>query len=76
MFWSSVVLTGDPTCNVVVLCDLPFWSSVVLTGDPTLTALQPYSAAFWSSVVLTGDPTTRRRSSSARTVLEQCRPDW
>ena len=39
LFWSSVVLTGDPTVSTVQIDFSPFWSSVVLTGDPTRDAV-------------------------------------
>ena len=35
MFWSSVVLTGNPTTEGIIMEVKQFWSSVVLTGNPT-----------------------------------------
>ena len=57
-FWSSVVLTGDPTAQNLACIGGEFWSSVVLTGDPTKGSSSQTIEVFWSSVVLTGDPTT------------------
>ena len=54
-FWSSVVLTGDPTCVNLRRGQHEFWSSVVLTGDPTAILPLLFRELFWSSVVLTGD---------------------
>ena len=34
-FWSSVVLTGNPTQDAGERPQGRFWSSVVLTGNPT-----------------------------------------
>ena len=34
-FWSSVVLTGNPTSRPERRQMWQFWSSVVLTGNPT-----------------------------------------
>ena len=76
LFWSSVVLTGDPTTKWTEWHQLMFWSSVVLTGDPTPYGKGIYVAGFWSSVVLTGDPTQQCLVESTHSVLEQCRPDW
>ena len=39
-FWSSVVLTGDPTFGEPSVRLPEFWSSVVLTGDPTQQRLR------------------------------------
>ena len=35
VFWSSVVLTGNPTDQRQLVDEPRFWSSVVLTGNPT-----------------------------------------
>ena len=57
MFWSSVVLTGNPTFINHIASASVFWSSVVLTGNPTMLWQNGEPFLFWSSVVLTGNPT-------------------
>lgn len=44
-FWSSVVLTGNPTCSFVYDGTIAFWSSVVLTGNSAPGARSRYGGS-------------------------------
>ena len=46
LFWSSVVLTGNPTEYGRDVDDREFWSSVVLTGNPTYRQWQQPKEGF------------------------------
>ena len=44
-FWSSVILTGNQTSELLNVSEFPFWSSVILTGNQTEDVLEKESGA-------------------------------
>ena len=74
MFWSSGVLTGNPTRRPRRHASRPFWRSGVLTGNPTTLTPANWLSPFWSSGVLTGNQTicSLSRQRDVKTLPHTC----
>ena len=69
-FYSSVILNGTETVNLLRSTWVPFYSSVILNGTETRTFRHRNACTFYSSVILNGTETSDIATACCCFVLQ------